>query len=147
MFYLLYFWCNTLHLMKSAQNCLCNSGIKVDILDTCGAMICLYFGIAFLLFFLRIGNAVYIYCRNSALFFINGLIFEIMDTQNNQPLEFEWKSILAPPTSVNDERFSWFRNFFLKLFQDWLNSVEKCQGNFERDTGQIIFISWGDKCI
>ena len=93
MFYLLHFWCSTLHLMKSAQHCLYNSGIKVNILDTCGAMICSYFGIAFLLFFINIENAVYISCQNSTLLFINGLIFDIMNTQNNQSLEFEWKPI------------------------------------------------------
>ena len=41
--------------------------------------------------------------------------------------------MLEPLTSVNDQRFSWLRNVFLKLFQDWLNSVQKRQGNFERD--------------
>ena len=55
--------------------------------------------------------------------------------------------MLPPLRSVNDQRFSWLRNVFLKLFQDWLNSVEKRQGNFKRDTGQKIFMSWGDKCI
>ena len=64
-----------------------NSGI--DVLDTCGAMICSYFGIAFLLFFIRIENAVYTSCQKSALLFINGLIFDIMSTKNNQSLEFE----------------------------------------------------------
>ena len=75
--------------MKSVQHCLYNSGIKVDILDTCGAMICLYFGIAFLLFFISIENAVYTSCQKSALLFINGLVFGIINTQNNQSLEFE----------------------------------------------------------
>ena len=75
--------------MKSAKRCLYNSGIKVDILDTCAAMICSYFGIAFLLFFIRIENAVYTFCQNSALLFINGLIFDIMYTRNNQSLESE----------------------------------------------------------
>ena len=126
--------------MKSAQHCLYNSGIKVDILDTCGAMICSYFGIAFLLFFIKIENAVYTSCQNSTLLFINGLIFDIMNTQNNQSLEFEWKPMLAPLRSVNDQRFSWLHNVFLKLFQDWLSSVQKCQGNFERDAGQKMFI-------
>ena len=37
---------------ESAQHCLYSSVIKVDILDTCRA-ICLYFGIAFLLFFYK----------------------------------------------------------------------------------------------
>ena len=53
--------------------------------------------------------------------------------------------MLAPLRSVNDQRFSWLRNVFLKLFQDWLNSVQKRQGNFERDAGQKMFIAWGGK--
>ena len=130
--------------MKSAQHCLCNSDIKVDILNTCGTMICWYFGIAFLLFFIRIENAIYTSCQNSTLLFINGLIFDIMNTQNNQSLEFEWKPMLAPLRSVNDWRFSWLRNVFLKSFQDWLNSVQQCQGNFTKDAGQKMFISWQD---
>ena len=75
--------------MKSAQHCLYNSGIKVDILDTCGAMVCSYVGIAFLLFFIRIEKAVYTSCQNSFFLFINELIFDIINTQNNQSLEFE----------------------------------------------------------
>ena len=140
MFYLFHFWCSTLHLMKSAQHCLCNSGVKVDILDTCGAMICSYFGIAFLLFFIKIENAVYTSCQNSTLLFINGLIFDIMNTQNNQSLEFEWKPMLAPLRSVNDQRFSWLRNVFLKSFQDWLNSVQQCQGNFTKNWPENVHI-------
>ena len=144
MFYLLHFWCSILHLMKSAQHCLYNSGVKVDILDTCKAMICSYFGTAFLLFFIKMDNAVYTSRQKSTLLFINWLIFEIiMNTQNNQSLEFEWKPMLALLKSVNDQRFSWLRNVFLKLFQDLLNSVQKRQGNFERDAGQKMFISWG----
>ena len=96
------------------------------------SMICSYFEIAFLLF-LEIENAVYTSCQNSTLLFINGLIFDIMNTQNNQSLEFEWKPMLAPLRSVNDQRFSWLHNVFLTVFQDWLNSVQKHQGNFERD--------------
>ena len=127
--------------MKSAQHCLYNSSIKVDIFDTCGAMKCSYSGIAFLLFFTKIENGVYTSCQNSTLLFINGLIFDIMNTQNNQSLEFEWKPMLAPLRSVNDRRFSWLRNVFLKSFQDWLNSVQQCQGNFTKDAGQKMFIS------
>ena len=75
-------------------------------------------------------------------FFINGLIFGIMNIQNNQSLEFEWKPMLTPLKCVNDWRFSWIRNDFLKAFQDWLNSVQQRQGNFAKDVGQKIFISW-----
>ena len=141
MFDLLHFWCSTLPLMKSVQHCLYNSGKKLDILDTCATMTCSYFGITFLLFFIKIENAVYTSCQNSKLLFINGLIFDIMNTQNNQSLEFEWKPMLAPLRSVNDWRFSWLRNVFLKSFQDWLNSVQQCQGNFTKDAGQKMFIS------
>ena len=140
MFYLLHFWCSTLHLMKSAQHCLYNSGIKVDILDTCGAMICSYFGIAFLLFFIKIENAVYTSCQNSTLLFINGLIFDIVNTQNNQSLEFEWKptnNVRPLMINVNDRRFLWLRN---ESFQDWLNFVQQCQGNFTRCRPQKVHI-------
>ena len=133
MFYILHFWWSTLHLMKLAQHSLYNSGIKVDILDTCGAMICSYFRIAFLLSFIKIKNAVYTSCQNSTPLFINGLIFDITNTQNNQSLEFEWKPMLAPLRSVNDQRFLWLHNVFLKLFQDWLNSFQERQGKFKSD--------------
>ena len=68
--------------MKLVQHCPYNSGIKVDILDTCGAMICSYFGIAFL-FFIKTENAVYTSCQNNTLLFINELIFDIMNTQTS----------------------------------------------------------------
>ena len=104
-------------------------------------MICSYFGIAFLLFFMKIENTVYTSFQNSTLLFINGLIFDIMNIQNNQSLEFEWVPMLAPfIRSVNDWRFPWLRNVFIKSFQDWMNSVQQCQGNFTKDTGQKMFI-------
>ena len=40
-------------------------------------------GIAFLLFFIKIENAVYTSYQSSTLLFINGLIFDIMNTQTN----------------------------------------------------------------
>ena len=61
-----------------------------------------------------------------------------MNIRNNQSLEFERKPMLAPFRSVNDRRFSWFCN----IFQDWLNSVQQRQGNFTKDAGQKMFVSW-----
>ena len=75
--------------MKSAHKTVYTILVKINILDTCGPMICSYFGIAFLLFFMKIENAVYTSFQNSTLLFINGLIFDIMNIQNNQSLEFE----------------------------------------------------------
>ena len=68
--------------------------------------------------------------------------FDIMNIRNIQSLEFEQKPTLAPFRSVNNQRCSWFRNVFLKSFQDWLNSVQQRQGNFTKDAGQTMFISW-----
>ena len=42
------------HYIRSNQhNTVCTILVKVNVLDTCGVMICLYFGIAFLLFFMK----------------------------------------------------------------------------------------------
>ena len=68
--------------------------------------------------------------------------FDIMNTQHNQSLEVEWKPMLAPLRSVNDPRFSWICNVFFKSFQYWLISVQKRQGNFTKDAGEKMFISW-----
>ena len=95
-----------------------------DVLDTCGAMTCSYFGIIFLLLFMRKEYAVYTSFQNSMLLLINGFIFDIMNIQNNHSLVFEWVPMLAPfIRSVNDWRFPWLRNDFVKSFQDWLNSL------------------------
>ena len=116
----------------------------IHVLHTCGAMIFSYFGIAFLLFFMKIGNTVHTSFQNSMLLFINGLIFDIMkiDIQNNQSLEFQWIPMLAPLISVNDWRFSWLGNIFLKSFQDWLNSVQQFQETLTKVAGQKMFILW-----
>ena len=115
---------------------------SIHVLDTCGTMICSYFWIAFLLFFMKIENTVYTSFENSMLLFINGLIFDIVNIQNNQSLEFEWIPMSAPLRSVNERSFSWLRNVFLNSFQDWLISVQQCQGNFRKNAGQKMFISW-----
>ena len=86
----IYFTSDFQHYIRSNQhNTVCTILVKVDVLDTCGVMICSYFGIAFLLFFMKIENTVYTSFQKSMLLFINGLIFDIMDIQNNQSLEFE----------------------------------------------------------
>ena len=50
----IYFISDVPHYIRSNQhNTVCTILVKVDVLDTCGAMICSYFGIAFLLFFMK----------------------------------------------------------------------------------------------
>ena len=72
--------------MKSAQHC--TILVKVDLLNTYG-VIRSYFGITFLIFFMKIENIIYTSFQNSMPLFINGLIFDIMNIQSNQSFEFE----------------------------------------------------------
>ena len=138
----IYFISDVLHYIPWNQyNTVWTILVKIDVLDTGGAMICSYFGIIFLLFFMKIENAVYTSFQYSTPLFINGLIFDIMNIHNNQSLELEWIPILAPLRSVNDWRFLWIHNVLLKSFQYWLNSVQQFQGSFTNDAGQKMFIS------
>ena len=91
----IYFISDVPHNIRWNQhNTVCTVLEKVDVLHTCEAMICSCFGIAFLLFFMKTENAVYTSFQNSTLLFINWLIFDIMNIQNNQSLEFEWIPML-----------------------------------------------------
>ena len=112
----IYFISDDLRYIRLNQhNTVCAILVKIDVLDTCGAMICSYFWIIFLLLFMKIENTFYTSFQNSTFLFINGLIFDIMNIQNNQSLESEWIPMLAPLKSVNDRRFSWLRNVLLKI--------------------------------
>ena len=129
-------------------NTVCTILIKVHVLGTRGAMICSYFGISFLLFFMEIENTVYTSFQNSTLLFIDGFIFDIMNIQNNQSLEFEWISMLAPLRSVNDRRFSWLRNVFLKSFQFCSAMPRKLYKRCWSENAHIVANIWkiGNKC-
>ena len=76
---------------------------------------CSYFGIAILPFIMKIENAN---LAKTAQFstLINRLIFDIINIQNNQSLEFEQKLMLTPLRSAIDQMFSWFRHVFFKSF-------------------------------
>ena len=89
---------------------------------------------------IKIENYVYTFYQKSPLLFINGLIFDNMNTQINQSLEFEWKPMLASLRSVNDRRFLWLRNVFLQTFQDWLNSVQQTRKRYKRCRPENVHI-------
>ena len=117
MFYLLHFWCSTLHSMKSAQHCLHSSSRCTRYMWS--NMFALSNRISAI--FVKIENVVYTSFQNSTLLFINELIFDIMDIENNHSLEFEWIPMLAPLRSANDWRFSWLVMFSLSHSKiDWI---------------------------
>ena len=82
------------YIWSNQHNTLYTILVKLDVLNTCGA-ICSYFRIAFLLFFMKIDNTVYTSFQNSTLLFIDRLIFDIMNIQNKQSTQFEWIQMLA----------------------------------------------------
>ena len=67
--------------------------------------------------------------------------FDIMNVKNVNAHQFERKPNLVPFNSVNDPRFSWLRNVFLKYFKDGLYSIEEWQGYFTQKDRQKMFIS------
>ena len=90
----IYFISDAQHSIRSNQhNTVCTILVKVDVLDTCtqymwsNDMFALWNRISAI--FMKIENTVYTSFRNGTLLFINGLVFEIINNQNNQSLEFE----------------------------------------------------------
>ena len=145
----IYFISDVPHYIQSNQhNTVCTILVKVDLFDTCGTLICSYFGTAFLLFFMKIENTVYRSLQNSTLLFINGLIFDIMKIQNSQSLEFQWIPMLLPLRSVNDQRFSWLRNVFHKSFQFCSAMPRKPYKRCWSENVHIVANIWriGNKC-
>ena len=110
-----------------------NSG-KDRCTHTCGAMICSYFGIA--LFFMKIENTVYTSFQTSTLLFINGLIFDITNIQNNQSLEC-YHQCYHPLDLSMIKDFHGFVMFSLSLS----NSVRQCHRNFTKVACQKMFIT------
>ena len=109
--------------MKLAQYCLYNSGKDKC---TCGAMICLYFGIA--LFFMKIAGS-------SPLmnWFLTSWTFRITSFLNLNDYQCYHHLDLSMIKG-----FHVFVMFSLSL----CNSVQQCKGNFTKDTGHKMFISW-----
>ena len=68
--------------------------------------------------------------------------FDIVNVRNPNEHLHKAKPFLAVFTSINDPRFSWLRNVFLKYFNDWRNSIEQRAGNFNKTAQSSMFISW-----
>ena len=130
----------TLHSMKSAQHCLYNSGKgRCTRHMWSNDMFKLWNCIS--AFFYEDRECclhIFLTARSSSLmdWFLTSWTFKITSVF----LEFKWIPMLAPLRSINNLRFSWFHNVFLKSFQDWMNSVQQYQGNFTKDAGQKMFI-------
>ena len=88
--------------------------------------------------FMKIEITVYTSFQNSTLLFIKGLIFDVLNIQNNQFLNLNEFPCYYHLDMSMIEGFYGSLMFSLSLF----NSVQQCQGNFTKDVGQKIFILW-----
>ena len=68
--------------------------------------------------------------------------FDCLNVRNTTEHHFKRKPALMPYTSVDDERFIWLENVFLKYFEDWLNSINDRPGSFSPSDRAQMFISW-----
>ena len=114
---LIYFTSDVPHYIRWNQhNTVYTILVKVDVLDTLGAMICSYFWVAFLLFFMKIEITVYTSFQNSTLLFIKGLIFDVLNIQNNQSLKLNEYPCYHHLDMSMIEGFCGFVMFSLSLF-------------------------------
>ena len=128
MFYLLNFWCSTLHLIKSAQHCLHNSGKgrctrymwSNDIFVLWNHISAIFYGDRK-------------YCLHTFPWFLTSWTFRITSLFNLN----EYQCYHHLDLSMI-EGFHGFVMFSLSLS----NSVQQCQENFTKDAGQKRFILW-----
>ena len=68
--------------------------------------------------------------------------FDCLNVRNTMEHVAKQKPFLKPYTSVDDERFSWLLNTFLKYFENWKVSTQNRPGCFSNADKAKMFISW-----
>jgi len=68
--------------------------------------------------------------------------FDIVNIRNIEGNRRDLKPFLKPFHSVNDQRFDWLKNDFLKYFEDWLKSIKNRPGPFTANARASMFIAW-----
>ena len=51
------------------------------------------------------------------------------------------KPFLKPYTSIEDERFNWLTDMFLKYLSEWKKSIDNREGSFQNSARAGMFIS------
>ena len=72
-----------------------------------------------------------------------GLMDKFFDCCNSRPAGsvHKRKPFLAPYTSVDDSRFDFLKNTFLKYFKDWKSSIDERKEKFTKDDKSKMFLS------
>ena len=67
--------------------------------------------------------------------------FDCLNVRNKSEHIRKRKPNLAPYEDVNDRRFTWLENEFLKFFDSWKESIEERPGNFTKNAQSQMFMS------
>ena len=67
---------------------------------------------------------------------------DCLNVRNTMEHVTKQKPFLKPYTSVDDERFSWLLNTFLRYFENWKVSTQNMPGCFSNADIAKMFISW-----
>lgn len=57
------------------------------------------------------------------------------------------KDYLKPYANMNDLRFNWLDNDFLKKLYEWKQNIENRQGQFSQNAKDHMFLLWKTLCI
>ena len=66
--------------------------------------------------------------------------FDIMNVSSTTASSRELTPFNAPFSSMDNPRFLWLKNQFLKYFEDWLRSIEERPGAYTKSEKQKMFI-------
>ena len=67
--------------------------------------------------------------------------FDCMNVRNCTEHKTKLKPFLKPYTSIEDERFNWLTDVFLKYLSDWKKSIDSREGSFQNSARAGMFIS------
>ena len=67
--------------------------------------------------------------------------FDALNVRSPKEGTIKQKEFLLPYTRVDDPRFAWLENDFLKYLQDWKRSIEDREGNFSGSSKEKFFLS------
>ena len=70
--------------------------------------------------------------------------FDCCNVRNTKEGEYKRKEFLKPYANIDDERFHWLENIFLKYFPDWKENIQIRPGNFNIiiNAKSKMFLSW-----
>ena len=68
--------------------------------------------------------------------------FDCCNVRNREEARRKNKKFLKVYDNINDERFDWLENVFLRYFSDWQQSIENRPANFSLNDQSKMFISW-----